>query len=98
MKMIRKRYFSVIVPNIKSITGIQLREQLPKASLIDVRERVEIERNGKIKTALNIPFVHQDLFSAALSDIKKNDMVNRFCMIFYIYSYGTGRVLRKSKS
>lgn len=74
-----KRFFGVIVPNIKAVSSVQLREQLlqQNVSLIDVRDRNDIEKEGKLKNAINIPFhlQQEDMFTAALSDVKKQTPV-----------------------
>lgn len=60
------------------LTAIQQNEQKRHSELVivDVRERSEIEQEGKIKNAINVPFkLSHDMFTAGLSDINKHDMV-----------------------
>ncbi|KAI9473414.1 MAG: beta-lactamase-like protein [Benjaminiella poitrasii] len=50
-------------------------------TIIDVRERDEIEKFGKIKGAINVPFkLEPSMFAAGLSDINNNSKVVFQCM------------------
>lgn len=45
-------------------------------TIVDVRERHEIEKYGKIKGALNVPFkLSTDMFLAGLSDLNRQSKV-----------------------
>lgn len=47
-------------------------------TVIDVRERHEVEQHGKIKGAINIPFkLSPTMFMAGLSDINKHSKVRQ---------------------
>jgi hypothetical protein len=81
---IAKRYFSAIMSRVKPITSSQLLATIQENEqkrhsdirIIDVRERSEIEQEGKIKNAINVPFkLSPDMFAAGLSDFNKHDMV-----------------------
>jgi rhodanese-related sulfurtransferase len=51
--------------------------------IIDVRERREVEKFGKIKGAINVPF-KSDLFIAGLSDLNKQSKVSLLlCQIMF---------------
>ncbi|GAA5811775.1 hypothetical protein MFLAVUS_005218 [Mucor flavus] len=50
-------------------------------TIVDVRERHEIEKHGKIKGAVNVPFkLAPDMFLAGLSDLNKHTKVVFQCM------------------
>ncbi|KAI8328534.1 beta-lactamase-like protein [Choanephora cucurbitarum] len=77
-----KRNFATI--NHSQLKG-WLKEQEQKwqtdITLVDVRERHEIEKHGKIKSALNVPFsLESKLFLAGLSDIAKSSKIVFQCM------------------
>lgn len=48
-------------------------------TIIDVRERNEVEQYGKIKGAINVPFkLETSMFLAGLSDVNKHSKVSYF--------------------
>ncbi|GAA5802431.1 hypothetical protein HPULCUR_007896 [Helicostylum pulchrum] len=50
-------------------------------TIVDVRERHEIEKHGKIKGAVNVPFkLTPDMFLAGLSDLNKHTKIVFQCM------------------
>lgn len=58
-------------------------------TIIDVRERNEVEKFGKIKGAINVPYksLSSDMFIAGLSDLNKHSKVS-LCH-FLLFSLGT---------
>jgi hypothetical protein len=78
-----KRYYSAL-SSVKPVTSTQLSSWLATKNnqmysnivVVDVRERHEIEKYGKIKGSINIPFkLEPTMFEAGLSDINKHDKV-----------------------
>jgi predicted sulfurtransferase len=81
-----KRYYSAL-SSARPVTSSQLSNWLTTKDnqmysdvvVVDVRERHEIEKYGKIKGAINVPFkLEPTMFAAGLSDISKHDKVNLF--------------------
>ena len=84
LSLTRNRIFYQAKRNFATINHSQLKRWLKEQeqqwqtdiTLVDVRERHEIEKHGKIKSAVNVPFsLESKLFSAGLSDIAKSNKV-----------------------
>ena len=81
---VNKRFTSTLT-TARQVNGTQLQSWLLKKkantihngiTLIDVRERQEVEKFGKIESAINIPFkLDPSVFIAGMSDLNKEDKV-----------------------
>lgn len=83
----QKTRFMSTLSSAKQVNSAQLQIWLAQVkkktihndiTIIDVRERHEVEQHGKIKDAINLPFkLSPTMFIAGLSDVNKNAKVRR---------------------